>query len=217
MKNIGIILGGGIGSRMKQKIPKQYLSVNDKEILQYSIDAFKECDMIDDFFVVVESEESSRLVSEKYGVKTILGGKTRNWSFRKALDHIMEMGGCDNVFVNEAARPLVTPALIKDFLTIVQDCACVYCVKDVTDSLEHADGTFADRTKYNLVMSPEAYNFKVISGCFDPESETTFPGHTIPPEYKKHQYRDYPENIKVTYPEDLIKLDSMLMARKNRS
>ncbi len=214
MDCFGIILAGGIGSRMRSEIPKQYLKVMDREIIEYSINAFNESSLMEDYIVVTDSEKHMEYVSEKYGVKTILGGDTRNRSFQNALDYIKEKGGCRSVFVNEAARPMVTPALIDEFFTLVGDASCIYCVKDVTDSLEHADGTYADRTQYNLVMSPEAYDFKAITEHFDPDSKTTFPGHTLPPELKKVQYRNYPENIKVTYPEDLIKLQSLLQNRK---
>ncbi len=213
MNYLGIILAGGIGSRMRSEIPKQYLKVMDKEIIEYSIDAFNESKLMEDYIVVTDSEEHMEYVSKKYGVKTILGGSTRNESFQKALDYIRQKGGCKSIFVNEAARPMVTPELIDRFLTLINEVSCVYCVKDVTDSLEHADGTYADRTQYNLVMSPEAYDFQTITRYFSPESKTTFPGHTLPADLKKIQYRDYPENIKVTYPEDLIKLQSLLNAR----
>ena len=59
MDNFGIILAGGIGSRMKSEIPKQYLKILDKEIIEYSINAFHKSKLLDDFIVVSDSEKHS--------------------------------------------------------------------------------------------------------------------------------------------------------------
>lgn len=56
-KSIGIVLAGGIGSRFKGNKPKQYYLINDKEMIWYSIEAFKNAKNIDDFIVVVDEEE----------------------------------------------------------------------------------------------------------------------------------------------------------------
>ena len=47
-KNIGIILAGGSGTRFNGNIPKQYMKLNGKEMIAYSIDAFKRAHMVDD-------------------------------------------------------------------------------------------------------------------------------------------------------------------------
>lgn len=218
MRNIGIILGAGVGQRMGSSIPKQYLSVMDREIISFSIEEFRKSKTLDDFFIVSDSQEHAEYIAKKYNVKTILGGKTRNESFSNALEHIRENGGCDNVFVNEAARPMITSELIDTFTGLMRDdVSCVYCVKPITDSLETSDGRFSDRTAYRLVMSPECYDFEVIYKYFDKNSHTTFPGHDIPDTFKKIQYGDYLNNIKVTYPIDLVLLEALLEEREQVS
>ena len=202
-KNIGIILSGGIGERFGSKYPKQYQEVFGRQIISYSIDAFRQSKLLDDFFVVTDSENNAKMLREKYDVKTIIGGKTRNGSFRNALDYIKNNYRCKSVFVNEAARPLITPKIIDDYLELLESFDCVYCVKSITDSLETKDGGYADRNEYRLVMSPDAYSFEVIDRYFSADSHTTFPGHTIPPSYSRFEYKTYTNNVKLTYPEDL--------------
>ena len=113
-KNIGVILAGGIGSRFKGSKPKQYYLINGQEMIWYSIQAFKNAKSIDDFIVVVDEEEyqAGRIASE-YNVKTVRGGKTRNHSFKNALDYIAEnYPNCQKVIENNAACPLTTSEII---------------------------------------------------------------------------------------------------------
>ena len=54
--NIGVILGGGLGTRFKGTIPKQYVKLNGKEIIAYSIEAFTKAKALDAFVVVVDEK-----------------------------------------------------------------------------------------------------------------------------------------------------------------
>lgn len=213
---IGIILSGGIGTRMNSDIPKQYLDLLGQKVIQYSIDAFRKADSLNDFVVVADSEKSIKFIEENYRVKAILGGNTRNESFYAALNFIDEHYDCEWIFVNEAARPMITPHIIEEYMELIKTCDCVYCVKDITDSLEMKTGCYVDRTEYELVMSPEAYRFEMIKKYFDPHSKTTFPGHVLPDTSRKIKYTDYRNNLKLTYPEDLILLKTMLKIRKSK-
>ena len=191
--------------------PKQYLVVKGHEIIDYSIMAMRNSTEIDSFFVVAESQESLEYIRSKYGVDVILGGKTRNHSFYNGLKYIEKNGGCDKVFVNEAARPMISVDVISNMFNLSKEVVCVYCAKPVTDSIEYANGEYANRANYRLVMSPEIYDFLTILKYFDPESETTFPGHTIPNELGKAIYTGYKNNIKITYLEDLLLFTNIYM------
>ncbi|MCB5279596.1 MAG: 2-C-methyl-D-erythritol 4-phosphate cytidylyltransferase [Candidatus Cloacimonetes bacterium] len=215
MTVIGIILSGGIGSRMDMDKPKQYIEICGRSVLSYSIDAFKQSPSVDDFFVVADSEENIKHIESSYNVKAILGGDSRNISFSNALDYISEnYRECIKIVVNEAARPMITSGLIEDFVKLLDGNSCVYCVKDVTDSLETVEGHYVDRKNYRLVMSPEGYDFRVIRQYFSSESETTFPGHSIPDGYSKHVYKEYINNIKITYRSDISIIENLLSSTK---
>ena len=85
----GIILAGGIGSRFGADKPKQYCTIFGKEMIWYTIDAFRKAEKIDDFIVVVdENEMKSGRLAETYNVKLVQGGSTRNKSFKNALEYI---------------------------------------------------------------------------------------------------------------------------------
>lgn len=206
--NCGIILGGGIGSRANLGKPKQYETIIDKPMIEYSIDAFEKSDSIDKILIVCESEESAARISDTYGIDTIVGGSTRNESFYKALAHLSDTG-CKKVFVNEAARPMISETIIEDMFSLGRDYDCVYCIKPITDSLEGTDGRFKDRTQFQLVMSPELYTYDVICKYFTVDSKTTFPGHTLPESVPKIGYTKYINNYKLTFQEDLILIRAM--------
>jgi len=214
--SIGIILSAGIGNRMNSDIPKQYLELLGQQVIQYSIDAFKQSTALDDFIVVTDSETNMKKVRDRFEVNTILGGSTRNESFSNALKYISDTYDCGYIFVNESARPLITPRLIDEFMDLIRGYDCVYCVKEITDSLETKTGQYVKRSEYELVMSPEAYRFETIYKYFDSNSETTFPGHMIPDGFRKFRYTDYRQNVKLTYPEDLVLLESIMNRNRIR-
>ena len=212
MKSIGIILAGGVGSRMQATCPKQYLELNQKEVISYSIDAFKKASSLDYFFIVMNDDSiQRRRVEIQYGVDTIVGGCTRNESFRRALDYISsEHSDCEKVFVNEAARPMITPKIIDDYMHLLNAYDYIYSCSPITDSLETVTGEFADRNDFRLVRSPEGYRFKNINQYFTSDSNTTFPGHTLPKSNKGYPYTDYKNNMKLTYMEDVRFIEYLL-------
>ena len=211
-ENIGIILAGGIGSRMQMAQPKQYLCLNQKEVIAYSIDAFQKTSSLDDFILVSNDDVIQReRIGNEYGVETVVGGSTRNESFRNALDYIGNVfPDCQKVFVNEAARPMITSRIIDDYIHLLDSYDYVYSSALITDSLETVTGEYVDRAKYRLVRSPEGYRFPQINVYFSADSSTTFPGHTLPQSAKGYPYTAYKNNFKLTYREDIALLEGLL-------
>ena len=218
-KTIGIILAGGIGTRMEADKPKQYLKLCGKEILSYSIEAFRSATTLNDFYIVInDDKETIERVEKQYGVKTIRGGKGRNDSFRNALDYIRtHVSDCDQIFVNEAARPMITPQIIDFYINKLEQYDYVYTAAKITDSLGTVTNRFVDRSKFLLVQSPEAYHFKQIDQYFSASSETTYSGHDLPETFTAYQNFNYRDNFKVTYPEDIALAEFLLQKRsKNK-
>ena len=216
-KAIGIVLAGGIGSRFKGDKPKQYYLINGKEMIWYSIDAFKNAASIDDFIVVVDEEEfkCGRLSSE-YGVKTVLGGKTRNHSLKNAMDYILEnYPDCGKIIENNAACPLTTPEIIDRYIELLDEYDYVQTTFKITDALGCYSGATVDREDYFLIQAPDAYRFKLLYESFDPENPNGHPAVQLPKTARGYNYFDYGTNFKVTYPED-IQIAEMLINRKKK-
>lgn len=212
---IGIILAGGIGSRFKGNKPKQYYLINGREMISYTIEAFKNAASLDDFVVVLdEAEYTKGSIAEKYGVKTVLGGKTRNHSLKNALDYIhANWPDCQKIIENNAACPMITPRVINDIIGLLDDNDFVQCTYKITDALGSYKARLVDREDYFLIQSPDAYRFPLLYRCFDPENPVGHPAVQLPDEAKGYNYFDFQPNFKVTYPED-IAIVELLMNRK---
>lgn len=213
-KSIGIVLAGGVGSRFKGNKPKQYYLINGKEMLWYSIEAFKNASNIDDFIVVVDEEEyKAGRIRDIYGVKTVLGGKTRNHSFKNALDYIKNnYPDCEKIIENNAACPLTTSDIIDRYIEILDEYDYVQTTFKITDALGSYKSRTVDREDYFLIQAPDAYRFNMLYESFDADHPNGHPAVQLPEEAKGYNFFEYGTNFKVTYPED-IKIVEMLINR----
>ncbi|HPY97290.1 MAG TPA: SDR family NAD(P)-dependent oxidoreductase [Candidatus Cloacimonadota bacterium] len=211
-KNIGVILAGGIGARFHGNIPKQYMKLNGKEIITYSIEAFREAKKIDEFLCVVNEDEFiNKNIKEKYNVKCIKGGSSRNESLANALSYINEMiPDCKKVFIHEAARPFIKGSLIDKYLDLLDENDAVITAAKVTDSLGYVDGNIADRGNFLLIQAPEAFDFQLLRKHFDAKSSITATVHQLPSGVRIYNYYDFKFNLKVTYPEDLFIAEQLI-------
>lgn len=214
-KTIGIILAAGIGSRFKGDKPKQYYLINGKEMISYSIEAFRNASSIDDFIVIVGENEFVRgNIRDCYNVNTVLGGKTRNHSLKNALDYIFtHYPDCEKIIENNAACPMINTRVIDEISCLLDDYDYVQCTYKITDALGSYKNGIVDREDYFLIQSPDAYNFRLLYSCFDADNPNGHPATQLPVEAKGYNYFDFQPNIKVTYPEDL-KIVEMIMNQK---
>lgn len=214
--NIGIILAGGLGARFGGLVPKQYIELCDKEIIAYSIEAFRESRLLNDTIVVTD-ESRQGYVEEKYNVIVVTGGNSKNASLKNALDYIYDnCPECNNVFINDAARPLITSNLIDMYLGFMDSHDYVHTASYITDGLGTLDGHYADRTKYILIQSPEAYKFSDIYPVLKSDSPVIHVGHELPGAVKAYRYFGYRTNFKVTYPEDIVLLEALIRDRNRQ-
>lgn len=213
---IGVILAGGIGSRFKGDKPKQYYLINGKEMLWYSIEAFRNARNIDEVIVVVdEAEYQAGRIRDEYQVKTVLGGKTRNHSWKNALDYIKaNYNDCEKVVENNAACPLVTAEILEKYVDLLDEYDFVQTTFKITDALGSYTNRTVDREDYFLIQTPDAYRFPLLYDCFDAEHPNAHPVAQLPSDAKGYNFFDFGANYKVTYPED-IQIIEMLINRRN--
>ena len=214
-KNIGIVLAGGIGHRFGGDRPKQYFEIKGKEMIAYSIDLFRSSKTVDDFVVVLDPEEfENGRIAAQYGVRTICGGKTRNWSFKNALDYIAsEWSDCEKIIENNAACPLTRPQWIEEMLGLLDDFDWVQTTIHLTDALGSNSNRVVDRDDYFLIQAPDAYRFREILDSFDPCHPCGHPAVQLPATARGcNVFRDG-EVFKVTHPSDIRIAELMLELR----
>jgi len=120
--NIAIILSGGTGMRMGQSVPKQYLEVNQRMIISYSIETMIQSELFNRFVVVANPEWREKIEKEfeqlcKKEIEIVFAnpGENRQLSILNGLEEMAKnTTGDAKVIIHDAARPLVSANLLHD-------------------------------------------------------------------------------------------------------
>lgn len=225
-KVTAIIVAAGSGKRMNSDTKKQFMEINDKPLLYYSVRAFEESE-VDDIVLVVPEEDIDYVKGEivaKYGfnkVKAVtLGGITRTKSVEHGLLLALDAG---HVLIHDGARPLITDTLInrvidavkteRAILVAVPAKETIYSTEDgmVSASLKR-DRLYIAQTPqaFDTVLIKEAYNLAEKSAVKGPATDdVTFVYNYLGVKAKIIE-GDY-KNIKVTTPEDIEVAKALLM------
>lgn len=206
---VALILSAGRSSRFGSDLPKQYNTLNGKEVIAYSIDAMHHSENIEKILISASKQYVDRL-REYDEVEVIMGGDTRNQSLRNGLDYIKRFyPKCEKVFIHEAARPFITTKLIDDYLDQLEDYDAVITTQYITDSLGKYGEPTVDRSQYYLVQAPEAFRFDLLYKHFDAGSKITATSQQLPFDSSIYLNFDFRHNLKITNPEDLAIAESL--------
>lgn len=175
MKNIAIILAGGSGRRMGNALPKQFLKVNERMIIEHTIDAFERSVRIDEIAVVTHPdyvEEMKGIIAanawKKVG-RVLLGGKERTDSTLSALRAYTE--GDDRLLIHDGVRPLVSQEIIENVCDALMTCDAVNVVIPAVDTIiEVKDGAMVaapKRENLRQVQTPQGFKRAVLAQAFD--------------------------------------------------
>ena len=170
--NIAIILSGGVGSRMKSDIPKQYIEIDNRPIISYCLETFFKTNEIDAVVVVIAKkwqsyvENTTRMLRFVKPIWYAPSGETRQYSIFNGLKESEKHGVKDNdvVIIHDAARPLVSQELIQSCLSGCEDYDGVLPVIPVKDTIyQSSDGVHIDcllkRSELFAGQAPEAFRF----------------------------------------------------------
>lgn len=117
---VAVVLAGGMGTRLGAGIPKQFIEVKGKTVLQYCLETFHQCGCIDKLWIAAGGQWQDKIskMVELSGLQGIFAGfscpgQERQLSIRNALIEIMASGAEDDyVLIHDGARPLVSTKLI---------------------------------------------------------------------------------------------------------
>lgn len=228
-KHIAIVLAAGSGKRMQSKIKKQYLLLEDKPVLYYSLKAFEDS-FIDEIVLVVEEgwqDYCRKSIIETYCFtkvrKIVPGGRERYHSVFCGLQEIEEG---DYVYIHDGARPFITEEILERAKEQVQKTgACVVGmpVKD-TIKLVDSEGFVAETPPRNMlwqVQTPQVFSLPIIKEAYTKLLENEIPGITDDAMVvetmlgkKVRLVEGSYENIKITTPEDLSLGKAILSNRR---
>lgn len=217
MKNTALIMAAGSGTRMKANINKQFLLLDEKPILYYTIKAFEDNELVDDIVLVLSETDIDYFkenIIEKYSFKkirkTVNGGETRQES---VFNGLKELDHCDVVLIHDGARPFVSDEVISQgikFAKMYGAAACGVKPKDtikIMNNFNMSEATL-EREKLFLVQTPQCFKYELISNCHKKALEENFKAtdDTMIVEVYHHNvylYEGSYNNIKITTPEDL--------------
>ena len=213
MKRVAVIVAGGAGTRMGKDLPKQFLEINGKAILLHAIEAFKLA-FSDIHIIVVLPKDYFTYANEillkqhyPFDVELAEGGPTRFDSVKNGLQHIKDG---EIIFVHDAVRCLVSPALIQACSAKAEEKGTAIPVVPVRDSMRRVstDGASAivDRNQLVVVQTPQTFKREILLPAFDVSYSPSFTDEASVVEAKGYSVDLIPgeeSNIKITFPEDL--------------
>ncbi len=178
VKTVALLTAAGVGSRMHISIPKQFLTVENKPIIIYTLEAFEGHPSIDEIIVACLPEwipvltayaKENNITKLKY---IIPGGATGQESITNCLNHLKANGFSDNdiVMVHDGNRPLVPNEVISESITSCMSkgnaVACVPCDEVILSSYDQqtADGQY-DRDIMKRTQTPHTWTLgKLYAG-----------------------------------------------------
>ena len=223
MLKYAIIVAGGSGTRMGGNLPKQFLLLNNKPVLFYSIKAFFEA--YDDLQVILVlpaeyTDMGQEIIDawfDKDRIRIATGGDTRFQSVKNGLQLIE---GEAIIFVHDAVRCLLTTALIHAcYEKAVETGSAIPAVvcKDSVRLITEEGNDIVDRNKVMLVQTPQTFHSKILIPAFNIDYKDKFTDEaTVVEAYglKVSLVEGEDTNIKITKPVDLLMAEAILNNRK---
>jgi 2-C-methyl-D-erythritol 4-phosphate cytidylyltransferase len=214
MKKYAVIVAGGTGTRMGSSVPKQFLLLNDKPVLYYTIKAFLES--FEDLQIILvfpeEYQDIGKEIIDAYfdysRIEITFGGETRFHSVQNGLKLVKSEA---IVFVHDAVRCLISTGLIHKCYENALHMGSAVPVIRVKDSVrllneEGNDNEIMDRNKVVLVQTPQTFHSRILLPAFEIDYKEKFTDEATVVEsfgLKISLIEGDENNIKITRPVDL--------------
>ena len=212
-----VIVAAGTGSRMKMGINKQFIKLEGKEIIAYTIEKFYNNSNIEDIVVVVKEDESEffkKEILDKYNFKNIkiaYGGKERQDSVYNGLKSLDKK--CDVVLIHDGARPFVSDKIIYNCIEEVKEHKAIVVGVPVKDTIKIIDNDknivdTPNRSVLWAVQTPQTFDYNILIDAYKDAFKSGFYGTDDAMLVERNGYKvkmvegSY-NNIKITTQEDL--------------
>lgn len=228
-KTVAVILAAGSGSRAGFNIPKQFLMLGGKTVLEHSLQTFNNHSGIDEVVVVTSAAyiEKVRQMACTAGcskLKHVIEGGKERYDSSLAAVRLYE-GNPDAVMLfHDSARPLVTDRIITDCLEAMKSFDCVDVALPAVDTIVQCDKagtrmeTVLDRSLMWQMQTPQCFRQSLIQEAYrialnDPSFTATDDCGTVLrylPSEKVGLVRGDARCMKLTYAQDLSLLEYYL-------
>lgn len=176
--NVAVILAGGNGLRMGGDMPKQFMKIDGKYMLQYSIEAFSQNKNIDEIAIVVNpnylKQAEDIIFSNDYDkVRMIIkGGRERYDSTYHAVMTYSNMNRNKyNILFHDAARPFVSQRIIDDVVEALKTFRAVAVALSATETIVRVEdakvSSVPDRRLLYRAQTPQGFDINVIKKAYE--------------------------------------------------
>lgn len=172
--NVAIIIAGGVGSRMGQDIPKQFIKIYDKPILIYTLEGFEKNEMVDAIEVVcIESwiDKLKEYIKEYniHKVKWIVkGGTTGQESIRNGVYNLKDKCSKDDIaIIHDGIRPIVDDYVLEDVINTAKTygngvTSLPYNEQIFVKKDDISTDKYIPRDTLRRVSTPQAYRYEKL-------------------------------------------------------
>ncbi len=175
MANIGLLIAGGSGNRMHQDIPKQFLTVNERPVIVYTLEAFQKHPEIDAIAVVCIDgwEQVLWAYAKQFNITklkyVVPGGKNGQDSIRNGVYELEKHFDADDiVLIHDAIRPMVSAEIISDCISKTQKYGNAITVIPCAEAMmQTEDGkvSIGSYPRDNLKRTQTPQGFKIGKIC----------------------------------------------------
>lgn len=233
MANIALIIAGGSGARMHQDIPKQFLTVNERPVIVYTLECFQRHAEIDTIAVVCIDGWENVLwaYAKQFGITKLChvfpGGKNGQDSIRNGVYGLAEhFSQSDIVLIHDAIRPMVSQEIISDCIvkaekygSAIATIPCAEAMMQTEDGVESSGSYPRDRLK--RTQTPQGFPLGRICDLHKRALEKGITNSVasctlmIEMGEQVHFSAGSEKNIKLTTVEDIDIFKALLMATRS--
>ena len=227
MKKYAVIVAGGAGLRMGTQVPKQFLLLNGKPVLWYTLNVFLDAYEDLEIILVVPEEhmEAGRaILYSTYApqrIRMTTGGPTRFHSVRNALHLIKD--DCV-IFVHDGVRCLLSTELVQQCYEKTLRFGSAIPVIESKDSVRlvgtKGDSEALERSRIKLVQTPQTFMSNILLPSYSVAYQEYFTDDASVVEAfdcKVHLVDGEINNIKITTPMDLVIAEHLLSSKDYNS
>lgn len=167
--NIALIIAGGVGNRMGQDIPKQFINVYDKPVIIYTLEAFQKHPNVDAIYVVCLEgwQDILHAYARQFGITKLRGifkgGSTAQESIRNGVMEI-KANDDDIIIIHDGVRPLVDDFVLSDVIAKANEygnavTSMPYNEQIFVKSDEETTNRYIPRDTLRRVSTPQAYKY----------------------------------------------------------
>lgn len=231
-KEYALVVAGGKGTRIKSKVPKQFLELNGKPVLLHTLEAFyRYSEKINVILVLPEDDfQTWKSICEKYKFhKNIIlqkGGESRFQSVKNGLAKI-DGDAClpdrqGLVAIHDGVRPLVSEDIIGASFRLAavhQSAVAAVRLKESIRMTDQDNTKAVDRSRFRLIQTPQTFQVQLIKKAYEIKEDPSLTDDASVAERAGHVislFEGSYENIKITTSEDLIVAEALLNSKASK-